>query len=96
MRTHLQEGIYSTAMFYSLCGNISKFGIFNLNCFSAQLCPGLTEEKCSLVIPDSSRKKFLRLFRAGMEKTVLLQRKRQFFYRGFAHVEHCALCSGPL
>lgn len=45
VRTHLQEAIYSTTMFYYLCGNISKFGIFNLKCFSAQPCPGLTEEK---------------------------------------------------
>ena len=41
MRIHLQEGIYSTAVFYYLCGNISKFGILSLNCFHAQVCPGL-------------------------------------------------------
>lgn len=45
MRTHLQEGICSIAVVYYLCGNISKFGIFNLNCFRAQLCPGLTLRK---------------------------------------------------
>ena len=49
---------------------------FSLNCFHAQMYPELTvtfEEKYSLVITDSSRKKkSLGFIKEGMEKTVFL------------------------
>lgn len=49
---------------------------FSLNCFYTRMYPELTvtsEEKHSLVITDSSRKKSLGLIKEGMENTVFLR-----------------------